>query len=146
MSRSKVKMSQDQKKKCHGIIHTASSLAAAAGAIPIPIADAIPISAAQITMVIGLGKVFDFSIGEGAAKAILNITLAISAGRFVCANLAKIIPVAGSVIGATTAGVFTEAMGWTLADDFYRMSIGEQPQNIAEAADQIKNCYAGLKR
>lgn len=41
-------MTSKQFLKCSIIIHTESAAAAAAGMIPIPVADAVPISAAQI--------------------------------------------------------------------------------------------------
>ncbi len=41
-------MTSKQFLKCGIIIHTASAAVAAAGMIPIPVADAVPISAAQI--------------------------------------------------------------------------------------------------
>ena len=44
-------MTEKQIGQANAAIHTASVASAASGAIPIPIADAIPISAAQITMV-----------------------------------------------------------------------------------------------
>ena len=55
MAKPKVTMPDDLKSKCAAVIHTATTAAAAAGIIPIPMADTIPITAAQITMIIGLG-------------------------------------------------------------------------------------------
>ena len=57
MNKSKVRMPKELEKKCHIAIHTATTAAAAAGAIPIPMSDAIPITAAQIAMIISLGKI-----------------------------------------------------------------------------------------
>lgn len=44
-------MTEDQITKCNIAIHAAAVAAGGAGFIPIPVADAIPISAAQVTMV-----------------------------------------------------------------------------------------------
>ena len=71
MAKTKVTMPDDLKSKCAAVIHTATTAAAAAGVIPIPMADTIPITAAQITMIIGLGHIFDISLSETAAKSIL---------------------------------------------------------------------------
>ena len=43
-------MTEAHFKKCSAAIHTASVTSAVSGAIPIPVADAVPITAAQITM------------------------------------------------------------------------------------------------
>ena len=62
-------MTEDQIVKCNIAIHTATVAAGASGAIPIPVADAIPMSVAQLTMVIALGRIFGQKITESAAKA-----------------------------------------------------------------------------
>lgn len=54
------------------VIHSATA-SAAAGAIPIPMSDAIPITAAQIGMIIALGKEFDITLSDAAAKSILGL-------------------------------------------------------------------------
>ena len=132
---SKTKMPKDLESKCKIAIHTATTAAATAGALPIPIADTIPITAAQVTMIVALGKIFDMSISESAAKSIAAITLAQSTGRAAFSGILKAIPGAGSVIGgmvgAATASALTETLGWSLANDFYKMSIGEEPEKRA---------------
>ncbi len=145
MSKSKVRMPKELEKKCHIAIHTATTAAAAAGAIPIPMSDAIPITAAQIAMIISLGKIFDVVLSQSAAKSIVSVTITQQAGRALYANILKTIPVAGSVIGATTAAMITEALGWIVADDFYRMSQGEEPENIVETAGELRQVFDGLR-
>lgn len=81
MSKSKVRMPKELEKKCHIAIHTATTAAAAAGAIPIPMSDAIPITAAQIAMIISLGKIFDVVLSQSAAKSIAGVTITQQAGR-----------------------------------------------------------------
>lgn len=71
-------MTSKQVTSCNAIIHTASVACAACGVIPIPIADAAPMSAAQVTMVLSLGKVFDIELTESAAKSILTGAAGIS--------------------------------------------------------------------
>ena len=89
---SKTKMPKDLESKCKIAIHTATTAAATAGALPIPIADTIPITAAQVTMIVALGKIFDMSISESAAKSIAAITLAQSTGRAAFSGILKAIP------------------------------------------------------
>lgn len=107
-------MTEKQIKACNGIIHTAATACAAAGFIPIPVADAIPISAAQITMIISLGKTFGVNIAEGAAKSIISAAAATLIGR----TAVKLIPVVGWVASGVIAAGITEAIGWIAAVDF----------------------------
>ena len=53
-------MTDDERKKCHAIIHTASVAAAAIGGglVQLPGSDTVLITAIQVGMVIGLGAVF----------------------------------------------------------------------------------------
>lgn len=149
MSKSKVHMPEDIKMKCHAAIHSASAAAAAAGAIPIPMSDTIPITGAQIGMVIALGKVFDVSLSKSLAESIAKILLAQQVGRAVFVNALKFIPGAGTiiggVIGATTAAGVTELLGWIVADDFYRLSNGEELEDLAEVAGELKDAFKGAR-
>lgn len=149
MSKSKVHMPKELEKKCHIAIHSATTAAATAGAIPIPMSDAIPISAAQIGMIIALGKVFGITLSQAAAKSIVSVGVAQQVGRAVATNLIKAIPGAGAplgaVIGAATAATLTETLGWIVADDFYRMINGQEPEAIIETAGELKDVFAGLR-
>ncbi len=126
-------MTEDQLKKANAAIHTASIASGAAGAIPIPVADAIPITAAQITMVVTLGKIFNQELTDSAAKGIIGAL----ASTFVGRNAIKIIPVAGWVVSAAVAAGITEAIGWTIAVDFAKNSRKEwqRKKNAHEAAE-----------
>lgn len=92
MSKSKVNMPKELKRKCNIIIHSATGASAVAGLIPIPMSDAIPITAAQIGMIIKIGDLFDISLSEAAAKSIAGVALTQQAGRSVASGLLKMIP------------------------------------------------------
>lgn len=149
MKKSKLHMPKELEKKCHLAIHSAATAAATAGAIPIPMSDAIPITAAQIGMIISVGKIFGITLSQAAAKSIAGVALSQQAGRAIFTNILKAIPgagtIAGSIIGASTAAALTEALGWIVADDFYRMSNGEEPENIVETAEELKGAFEGLR-
>lgn len=149
MSKSKVRMPKNLEKKCHIAIHSATTAATAAGAIPIPMSDAIPITAAQIGMIISLGKIFGITLSQAAAKSIASVAVTQHAGRAIFTNILKAIPgvgtVVGGVVGATTAAALTEALGWIVADDFFRMANGEEPENIVETAGDLKAAFEGLR-
>lgn len=106
-------MNKDQFNHCNLAIHTASVASAAAGAIPIPVADAIPITATQVTMVLALGKVFDANFTESVAKGLIGA----AASTFVGRSLVKMIPIFGWGVSAAVAAGVTEAIGWTIAVD-----------------------------
>ena len=148
MGKSKVQMPKELEKKCKIAIHTATTAAAAAGAIPIPMSDAIPITAAQIGMIVSLGKIFGITLSQAAAKSIAGVALTQQARRALVANLLKAIPgagtILGSVISASTAVALTEALGWIVADDFFRLYNGEEPENIVETAGDLKGAFEGL--
>lgn len=149
MSKSKVRMPKELKKKCQVAIRSATAASAAAGAIPIPMSDAIPITATQIGMIIAIGKAFDITLSESVAKSLIGVGVTQSAGRAIVSNILKALPgvgtVAGGVIGASTAAALTEALGWVIADDFYRMSQGEEPEDIVGNTDKLKDAFNGLK-
>ena len=113
-------MTSDQKSKCNAIIHTASVAAAGAGAglAQIPGGDNALITPIQLTMTISLGKVFDIELSDSAARAALGSVAASTIGRTLTQFLVGWIPGVGNAINATTAAGLTEAMGWTLAEDF----------------------------
>ena len=131
--------------KCHGIIHGCSLKSAVWGAIPIPFADAIPICGTQVGMVIALGKVFGFPVGKSVAKSIALTGVAMQVGRFLAANASKVVPIKGSIVGATTAFALTEALGWMVADDFYRLYMGEKPEELGKACADLAALYKKVK-
>ena len=141
MAKSKVNMPKELSDKCKIAIHAATVAAGAAGAIPIPVADTIPISAAQVTMIVALGKVFDITISESVAKSIITVGLAQTAGRAVVSSAFKMFPgigtIVGGVISSTTAVAITEGLGWLVADDVFRIYSGENPQNIVDAVKDL---------
>jgi len=143
MAKSKTDMPKELKAKCHAAIHTATVAAGASGLIPIPVADTIPISSAQVVMIIALGKIFDLTISESVAKSILSVGLAQQVGREVVSSVLKGIPgigtVAGMAVGASTAVTITETLGWLVADDFYRISQGRSPEGIIDSIEGIRN-------
>lgn len=145
MAKTKVTMPDDLKSKCAAVIHTATTAAAAAGIIPIPMADTIPITGAQMTMIMGLAKVFDIPMTQAAAQSILGGTMASQAGRTIFSNIIKGIPGVGTVVGGVisvgTSVALTETLGWIVAEDFYKQSIGLGSDSPLEGA---KDAYTGF--
>lgn len=113
-------MTKEQKKKCHAIIHTASTAAAGIGAglAQVPCSDNALITPIQLTMTISLGKVFGVSLGEAAAKSAIASVAATTVGRAASQVLLGWIPVLGNAINASTAAAITESIGWLIAKEF----------------------------
>lgn len=145
MSKPKTTMPDELKSKCAAVIHTATTAAAAAGVIPIPMADTIPITGAQVAMIIGLGRVFDIPLSEAAAKSILGGTMASQAGRAIFSNIIKGIPgvgtLVGGVISAGTSITLTETLGWMVADDFYHKSLDPDAESILDTANTVQHGF-----
>ena len=115
-----ITMTDEQKKKCHAIIHAASASAAAVGGglAQIPGSDNAVLVPIQLTMVISLGRVFNKAIGESSAKAAIASAAAGTIGRTASQVLIGWIPGIGNAINATTAAGLTEAVGWIIAKEF----------------------------
>ena len=111
-------MTDDQREKCHFIIHGASVAAAAVGAglAQLPMSDSALIIPAQIAMVVGLGQVFDQHITESAAKGFVFASIGGLVGRAASQILLGWIPFLGNAINASTAAGITEALGWVVVD------------------------------
>ena len=120
-------INENNRIKCHTIIHSASVAAGVAGAglCWIPMSDSIPISAAQITMAISLGKVFGIKLSKSAAKAAVAAAAATAAGRAASQLATFWIPFANLAINASTAVGLTEFVGWTLAEEFAEQTAKE---------------------
>lgn len=113
-------MSSTHRKKCSAIIHTASISAGAIGAglAQIPCSDNALITPIQLTMTIGIGRVFGAELSESSARASLASVTAATIGRSISQVLVGWVPGIGNAINAGTAASVTEAVGWLLANDF----------------------------
>lgn len=116
----KIKILENQKKKCNVIIHSASVAAGGVGTglAQIPLADNALIAPIQIGMIIALGKVFDQEISKTAAQVILGGAAASTVGRGISQILVGWIPGVGNAINTATAAAVTEAVGWMVVDNF----------------------------
>lgn len=118
--KNKMKISEDQMKKCNAIIHGASAAAGSAGTglAQIPLSDNAVITPIQIGMIIALGQVFEQKISKSTATAILSGMTASFVGRGISQILVGWIPGVGNVINTATAAGVTEAVGWIAVDKF----------------------------
>lgn len=138
----KNKMDKDQKNKCNAIIHGASVAAGGVGTgmAQIPLADNAVITPIQIGMIIALGKVFGQEVSKSAATAILGGMAASFIGRGVSQVLVGWVPFLGNAVNTATAAGITEAIGWTVADNFsknqYKAILKEHPVTEEESREE----------
>lgn len=109
-----------KEKKCSKIILGAASAATAAGATPIPFSDALILAPIQIGMLASISYTMGLDLTSGflvtlvsSATGVLGASMA---GRAVVANLIKLIPGGGSLVGGVisgaTAATLTTTMGY----------------------------------
>ena len=147
-------MTEEQKKKCHAIIHTASAAAGGVGAAgaQIPIADHLLIMPIQVSMIIGLGQVFHLKISESAANGLIKSTAASFVGRGVSQILFGWVPVAVNALNSATAASITEAVGWLAVKEFaehgdrYEEKDELSPDEKKEMREKISAEYLRLKQ
>ncbi len=109
----------------------------ATGVIPIPFADAPMMIAEQVAMMAAINGVFHIDISKDALKSLAVAAIGVGGatvlGKTVAANLFKLIPGAGSVVGgaisAGTAGVITLALGKAYIEVCKAIKMGKLRQN-----------------
>ena len=109
----------EKKKRAQAAIATATLVAAAEGAAPIPFSDCALLIPTQLGMIASITVVFGFDVNKSILTSFLSSTLgaggATLLGKTVVSNLIKLIPGAGSFAGgaisAATAGALTAALG-----------------------------------
>ena len=116
------KMTEEQKSKCHAIIHSHAVAAAAGNAIPVPGLGVAVDIATMTTMAMALSAVFASSeIKENVAKtmaiAAVKQTLLKQPIKTMVKEASKVIPGLGQVVSAAMAISFLEAAGWILANE-----------------------------
>lgn len=104
-----------QKKLANEIVGVATSLCAGLAAVPIPLADTIPITAIQVGMISGIGYLAGRDMNKQTTVEFISaMGLNVGAGlafRQLARGLIKLIPVAGSIISAAVAAGGTWALG-----------------------------------
>ena len=134
-------MLEDRREKCHVIIHGAAVTTGGIGAglAQIPLADSIPITAAQVAMIVAIAKVYDIDLAEGTAKGLLGGFSASVVGRNVAGVLIGWIPGIGNALKASTAAALTEAIGWAAVHHFENLEAEKRVSfNYGTYAGEVK--------
>lgn len=110
---------EQKKSQCHKIVAVAATAAAGVGSVPIPFSDAILLVPIQVSMLAKISVTFGLSIDKGFLSTIVASTITGALGSLtgptIVANLAKFVPVVGSILGgvieAAVAASITTAFG-----------------------------------
>lgn len=143
--KNKIDIPKDQMDKCHAIIHGASVAAGGVGVgmAQIPLADNTVITPIQIGMIIALGKVFDQEVSKSAATAILGGMAGSFIGRGISQVLVGWVPLVGNAVNTVTAAGITEAIGWTVVNNFsknqYMSILKEHPLSEEKKEEETEN-------
>lgn len=108
-----------KRKHARAVVTGAAGTAALTGAAPIPFSDAAILVPTQVSMLAGITAVFGLPLEKSALTSIVSATIGTAGttvlGKTVVANLVKMIPGAGTIVGAvisgTTAATLTGALG-----------------------------------
>jgi uncharacterized protein (DUF697 family) len=122
-----------------------SSLAASAGALPIPFVDLLTIPAVQARMVKALA---DLSGDRESGTRFLELSASAGVGLLAAVGarqLVKLIPYVGSVVGAGLAGASTYALGRAFLEYDRRVNDGHLPDK-AEVARLYREHLAAAER
>jgi uncharacterized protein (DUF697 family) len=105
----------EREKHAETVVRNHVMFSMGAGAIPVPVADVLAVSASQLDMIRQLCKVYDVDFSETQGKAIVSALTTSTLARIGARSLLKFIPVVGSVVGgvvnAAMAGASTYALG-----------------------------------
>ena len=116
-------MTEEQKKKCHTIIHSHAVAAAAGNAIPVPGLGLATDVGTMVTMAMALSAVFGGDITENVAVAALKRTVLKQPIKTLAKEASKLIPGLGQVVAPTISIGMLESAGWAMAHDLERRCI-----------------------
>jgi uncharacterized protein (DUF697 family)/predicted GTPase len=95
-------------------IGVAVTAAGAAGATPIPIADAIVLVPIQLTMMARISHIYDIRVDKATTAALAATAAATAGGRSLATGLIKLIPGVGSVVGGAIAASVASGITWAM--------------------------------
>lgn len=117
-------MTEEQKDKCHTIIHGHAVAAGAGNAVPVPGLGIAADVATMASMAMALSAVFGSSIPENVAKnlaiAALKRTALKQPIKTIGKEVGKLIPGVGSYFAAIVSVGMLEAAGWSMAEQLDR--------------------------
>ncbi len=135
--------------KSKNIIHLVLGAAGGVGLSPIPFSDMPLITTAQMTMIYKMNRAFKVKMEDSVATSLITGLLGFTAigqtAKTIVANLIKLIPGAGSVVGAVissaTAAIITEGIGFAYLKALETCFNDEIGEVKLPAMDTIKSLF-----
>jgi uncharacterized protein (DUF697 family) len=130
-------------KRCETTVRRAAAAAGAAGAAPIPLADAAGVFGVQVGMIIAIslnmGVKLKRSDLQAMAMTLIGALGLTAGGRFIAGQVAKLIPglgtIAGSAITGSTAAALTYGLGRAYLE--YLRGFFEQHKRMPDADELV---------
>jgi uncharacterized protein (DUF697 family) len=105
-------------RRCEGLVKRAAAAAGAAGAAPIPLADAAGVFGIQVGMIVAISLNMGVKLRRSDLQA-MAVTLigalgVTAGGRFIAGQVAKLVPGLGSIVGSAITGTTAAALTYGL--------------------------------
>ena len=97
--------------RANKVILGVTASAAGVGAAPIPFADAALLIPLQTGMIYKILSIYNIPVSKGVVTGLLGSLSVSQAGRWLCGQILKFIPMLGSIANAAVAGSITYAIG-----------------------------------
>lgn len=141
-----------KKKRAQVAVATATATAFGEGFAPIPFADSALLIPTQVAMIASITAIYGLDINKSIITAFVSSALgtggATIAGKTIAANLLKLVPGAGTVLGGTisgaTAGVITTALGEAyivLMEAIYKGDLKASELGTPEGKKKLKDLF-----
>ncbi len=141
-----------KKKRAQVAVATATATAFGEGFAPIPFADSALLIPTQVAMIASITAIYGLDINKSILTAFVSSALgtggATIAGKTIAANLLKLVPGAGTVLGGTisgaTAGVITTALGEAyivLMEAIYKGDLKASELGTPEGKKKLKDLF-----
>lgn len=141
-----------KKKRAQVAVATATATAFGEGFAPIPFADSALLIPTQVAMIASITAIYGLDINKSIITAFVSSALgtggATIAGKTIAANLLKLVPGAGTMLGGTisgaTAGVITTALGEAyivLMEAIYKGDLKASELGTPEGKKKLKEIF-----
>lgn len=143
---------ESKKKASEAAIAAAVVASFGAGFAPIPFSDAALLIPAQVSMIAGITVIFGMDVNKSFLTGFVSSTIGAAGttvlGKTIVANLLKLIPGIGTVVGGAisgaTAGVLTTALGFAYIQIMvmiYKGEISKEELYTKEGQQTMKNLF-----
>lgn len=141
-----------KKKRAQFAVATATATAFGEGFAPIPFADSALLIPTQVAMIASITAIYGLDINKSIITAFVSSALgtggATIAGKTIAANLLKLVPGAGTILGGTisgaTAGIITTALGEAyilLMEAIYKGELKASELGTPEGKKKLKELF-----